>query len=260
MLFLSSAVGWASLPPFDVRLPEKRWFFPFAVRMTAGFITCRHFRCGLEGEQCGVVAFGCRCFNKIGRGWFFGGDFVNGCGWFGHGFLFRVEVALAAAAVGMMGIVGFGVGAVVALAALFVVVEVLLFKNRSWRCDLVVFPCQNDAADIVVGHDVVEVAAHVRGGDLDAVEVHAGVTAVDHSGGERGEDAGDGDLDGGAVFERGQVECDGLLALGEVVVAEVLVGKGGGAAAASAGADVTADFVHGYPLPDLYGDALFSMT
>src|SRR5277367_29049 len=118
MLFLSSAVGWASLPPFDVRLPEKRWFFPFAVRMTAGFITCRHFRCGLEGEQCGVVAFGCRCFNKIGRGWFFGGDFVNGRGWFGHGFLFRVEVALAAAAVGMMGIVGFGEGAAVELAAL----------------------------------------------------------------------------------------------------------------------------------------------
>jgi hypothetical protein len=60
---------------------------------------------------------------------------------------------------------------------------------------------EDDAAGVFFGLDLVDAATEVGGGDLDAVEVHAGVAAVDEAGGEGGEDAGGGDLDGGAVFE-----------------------------------------------------------
>lgn len=98
---------------------------------------------------------------------------------------------------------------------------------------------------------------------------------VDSSGGKRGEDTANRDLYGEAVFNRWQFEwrcsryilcgkrrgreCGGFV-LREVVITEVLVGQGGAAATASAGADVSAEFVYGYPSRMVYGDALFAMA
>jgi hypothetical protein len=79
-------------------------------------------------------------------------------------------------------------------------------------------------------------AAEVVGGEFDAVEEEAGAFAVEGVGGDAGEDVGEGELDGGAVLERGHVE-DGLVgdlaeelggsAGGVVVVAEVLAAEAG---------------------------------
>jgi hypothetical protein len=82
----------------------------------------------------------------------------------------------------------------------------------------------------------------VRGGDLDGVEDGAGALAVEGAAGEAGEDVVDGELDGGAVAERGQGEGGGFggagvggLAAGAVVEAEVLTGLGGRGAALAGG-------------------------
>jgi hypothetical protein len=46
----------------------------------------------------------------------------------------------------------------------------------------------------------------VQGGDLEAVEEQAGAAGVERVGGDAGEDLADRGLDGGAVFDQGQVE------------------------------------------------------
>ncbi len=160
-------------------------------------------------------------------------------------------MALAALASGVVGVVGFCVRAVPALAVWLVafgLFQVLVFEDGFGFGDLLAVAGEDDAADFVdVRLDLVAALAEVGGSDLDAVEEEPGVAAVEKAGGEGGEDAGDCNLNGGAVFERRELERGGGgcgLALGEVIEAEVLVVDGGGAAAASAGADVAADFVH----------------
>ena len=77
----------------------------------------------------------------------------------------------------------------------------------------------------------------VGGGDLEAVEEHAGTFEVDVGEGEAAEDVVEGDLDGGAVVDAGHEEAAvvageaRLAAGGVVVVAEVLSAEGGRAAA-----------------------------
>ena len=89
----------------------------------------------------------------------------------------------------------------------------------------------------------------VVGGDAQAVEEEAGAGGVEGIGGDAGEDVGDGELDGVAVFEQregeggvegGDVEVFGRAAGGVVVEAEVLAAEGGRAAAVAGGVDVAA--------------------
>ena len=242
-----------ALPPFRsermghpafVATEAMAWILLLRLRLTAA---C--FGCGVEGEWGGF----CRDGFRVGFG----------------GFLFDGEaVAFAAAAIGMVRVVGFRVDAVWAVATVLVAAQVLLFKDGFSLGNFIALPGEDGAADGLVRGETTAFGGQVGGGDLDAVEIHAGVAAVEEAGvaaveeagGEGGEDAGDGDLDGVAVFERGQVEGDGEAALGEVVVAVAFVGESCGTAAASAGANVAAELVHGSPLPDLYGDCLFSMV
>ncbi len=87
-------------------------------------------------------------------------------------------------------------------------------------------------------------------GDLEAEEEVAGAFGVDVVGGDALEDLGEGELDGGAVFELGEGEGGGAAAArgevqhgsagGVVVVAEGLVAEAGGGAAAAVGEDVAA--------------------
>jgi hypothetical protein len=92
-------------------------------------------------------------------------------------------------------------------------------------------------------------------GDLQAEEEEAGAFEVEVVGGDAGDDLGDGELDGGSVFEDGEregfevgvemVRGAGLRhrdrsAGGVVVEAEVFAAQGGGAAAASSEVDVAA--------------------
>jgi hypothetical protein len=53
-------------------------------------------------------------------------------------------------------------------------------------------------------------AAHIDGGDLEAVEQGAGADGVDVVFSERGDEQGDGEGDGVVVFERGEVKGEGL--------------------------------------------------
>ena len=94
----------------------------------------------------------------------------------------------------------------------------------------------------------------VDAGDLEAVEEESGAAGVEFVGGDALQDAGDGELDGGSVFDEVQVEgfaageggfaggsvftgvLDGC-AGGVMEVAELLVAEAGGAAAEAVGLD-----------------------
>jgi hypothetical protein len=119
--------------------------------------------------------------------------------------------------------------------------------GREWAEGLV----GDDAVDhldvaggvfVLFGFGVLKVDA----GDLEAVEEEAGAFGVDLVARDAGEDFADGELDGGVVFEDGQVEVWGRLgasggfAGGVVVVAERFAAKRGAAAAVSVGEDVSA--------------------
>jgi hypothetical protein len=113
--------------------------------------------------------------------------------------------------------------------------------------DLSIFP---GVAAVVVASVF---AGEGSGGDLEAEEEEAGAFGVEVIGGDAGEDLGDGELDGGAVFQYGEgegfevgvrVAGDADLgdeaAAGVVVEAEVLAAQGGRAAAVAGGVDVAA--------------------
>ena len=93
----------------------------------------------------------------------------------------------------------------------------------------------------------------VDAGDLEAVEEEAGAAGVELVGGDALEDLGDGELDGGAVFDEGEVEgfafggggfafagVPNRDAGGVVEVAKLFVAEAGGAAAKAVGLDVAA--------------------
>ena len=90
----------------------------------------------------------------------------------------------------------------------------------------------------------------VEAGDLEAVEEEAGAAWVDVVGGDALEDLADGDLDGGAVFGKRDVEGGAAAAApsrvgnwfssGVMVVAEFFVLQTGAAAATAVGEDVAA--------------------
>jgi hypothetical protein len=112
------------------------------------------------------------------------------------------------------------------------------------------------------------VGRKVGAGYLEAIEEETGAAGVERVGGESLENDADGELDGGAVLEEREVESgdaglagsgvgDGTTG-GVVVIAEFLLAKRSGSAAASVDEDVAAAaawlfgvVVHGYPLPDL---------
>jgi hypothetical protein len=101
-------------------------------------------------------------------------------------------------------------------------------------------------------------AGEVDGGGTQGVEEETAALRVELVEGDAAGDFSDGELEGGAVFKAGQVECgvgrdeaggSGGRTVGVVEVAEVLSAEGRRAAAAASGMDVAADiavrfFVH----------------
>ena len=111
----------------------------------------------------------------------------------------------------------------------------------------------DDFGDAGLGAGVGGGFGEVEAGGLEGVDEEAGAAGVDVVAGDEVDDFGEGVLDAGALGEVGVAGEDGLeaadgegLAVGDgaaggvVVVAEVLAGEGGGAAAASVGEDVAA--------------------
>ncbi len=114
-------------------------------------------------------------------------------------------------------------------------------------------------------------AAGVAGGELEAVEEDGGALGVDGVHGEGADDLGEGELDGFAVLEGGEIDDGAVVdkrgAAGDLVavlgvslvepaveVAEVVVGDGDTAALEAVGLDVAAEIgLHGgswgTPLP-----------
>src|SRR5579884_3689955 len=155
------------------------------------------------------------------------------------------EMAAAAAAVGVMGPVGGFMRAGSATAIEWVAGDIVLFDRGLGGGEFFSVGGDDDA--------VYEVSLRgVFGGE-------GLVVAGQVAGGERGEDALDGELDGEAVFDGRQVEGveGGGLALVEMVIAEIVALKGAAAATASAGADVAAVCDHGYPLPRCFVREMF---
>jgi hypothetical protein len=106
-----------------------------------------------------------------------------------------------------------------------------------------------DGLDLLFGVEFGEEA----GGDLEAVEEVSGALGVEVVGGDALEDLGEGELDGGAVFELRQSEGGAATAAGGgvrdgaaggvVEVAEVFVAEAVAEAAVAVGEDVAA--LHG---------------
>ena len=98
-------------------------------------------------------------------------------------------------------------------------------------------------------------------GELESVEDFAAAFVVHVVLGHGGDDFADGELDGGAIFEDGDVEfmgheggvvVDGAMALlvgAEVEIAIRLAFEGGGSAPGAGGLDVATFLVHGVVLP-----------
>jgi hypothetical protein len=147
-----------------------------------------------------------------------------------------------------------------------VVMPVARGGSLSWgRCGLDVFSdgcevAEEGISDYVfdegfgVGGGVAEgllVLGEVGGGDLEAVEEHAGGFEIDVAKGDAGEDVVDGDLDGGTVVDAGHEEAAvsrgeaGLAAGGVMVVAEFMAAEGRRAAAVPVGEDVAATVAAG---------------
>jgi hypothetical protein len=80
-----------------------------------------------------------------------------------------------------------------------------------------------DVADNLGGAADDAEAASVAGGELEPVEEYGGVLAVNAAGGERVDDAGDGELDGLAIFHGGKFEEERVLHLGGLEVDLVAV-------------------------------------
>ena len=93
-------------------------------------------------------------------------------------------------------------------------------------------------------------AGEVCAGDLEAVEEEAGAAWIELVAGDAAEDLADGALDGGTIFDEGEVEAaaagaalDGVrdrATGGVVVIAEIFAAEAGAAAAVSVGEDVAA--------------------
>jgi hypothetical protein len=142
------------------------------------------------------------------------------------------------------------------------------FEELGWGSEGTEVGVVDDGVDGGFGEVVGVGSGEVEAGDLEAVEEQAGAAGVEVVGRDAREDFAEGELDGGAVFEGGDVE-DGAAAEREVVVgagseaagavvevAELLAAQGRAAAAAAFGEDVAALVEvggHGVPLVVVVG-------
>ncbi len=137
------------------------------------------------------------------------------------------------------------------------------FEYRAGLGEVEAFGGGFDGADGVGGIGFGVEAAGVVAGELEAVEQGGGALDVEIAAGERVDDDGEGDLDGLAVFEGGELDvlagdevavgglggAEGGVALVEAVVevAPEASGEGGGFALEAVGFDVAAEVVlHGH--------------
>jgi hypothetical protein len=112
------------------------------------------------------------------------------------------------------------------------VIEVVGFEGGAWFCQVEAFGRGFDGADDVGCEGLGLEAAGVVAGELEAVEESGGALDVELSGGEGVDDDGEGDLDGFAVLESGELD---VLAGDEVAAGGLGGAEGGGAGGGGGG-------------------------
>ena len=130
-------------------------------------------------------------------------------------------------------------------------------EGGAWFCEVEAVGGGFEGADDVGGVGLELEAGGVHAGELEAVEEGGGAFGLEVSGGQGVDDDGEGDLDGLAVFEGGELDvlagdevaaggggvAEAGVALVEtgVEVAPVAAGEGGGLALKPVGLDVAAE-------------------